>query len=644
MKTIIVLLLLLLSLCSPALAENYPLEIIQPRGGLTTTNRFYKAYPGLVYNVRAAVIGGTFPYIYELTQSPQGMTINATTGEITWTNPAEAGSPHTITLRVTDQENTQQTVTWTITVTTSGVRFLDAINGSNNAARGGTGTGTISNPWKDMQDFYGGPTNITDGTAAKANATYSGEFIYFRQGTYLANAMAIEAGERVSFLGNNKPQVWLAYPGETPVIETAGVAAPLFFGNSGADNIFFSGITFSATGGSKKILHIRAGANNVTLYKNVFNGNNFTGVTGQNDSLVFIMRSGDSGSRWSIQDNTAGGVLGNGYWLLGYNASRVLIESNWVSNVSGHSIGPKEGTAMWFIRGNRLTDNSSYGVNIQYSDTSGIQSGDIEVSYNYIKMPGHDAVALNTNHTINGKPIYVFRNTIIGNAVATKATETNGPFYFHNNVIINDVSGDKITRTAIIAPQRLVIGNNLGGVAADNIVDANGLLTPAYASYLGTHGWQIDGSCTPTNGGVEICGDGIDQDCSGADLVCDITPPTCSEFALQSPVESLSVPVSTLACSDAVSVTGYYWSESSNPPAIGATWQSAPATITVGGLGLRTVYLWARDAAGNISASRQATVQVNEGAAGPLSGAMRMGISGKVKVTPAGLGVLKFTP
>lgn len=30
--------------------------------------------------------------------------------------------------------------------------------------------------------------------------------------------------------------------------------------------------------------------------------------------------------------------------------------------------------------------------------------------------------------------------------------------------------------------------------------------------------------CVPTNGGVEICGDGIDQDCNGSDLACPVVP------------------------------------------------------------------------------------------------------------------------
>jgi hypothetical protein len=43
----------------------------------------------------------------------------------------------------------------------------------------------------------------------------------------------------------------------------------------------------------------------------------------------------------------------------------------------------------------------------------------------------------------------------------------------------------------------------------------------------------VDGAlvqtCTPTNGGVEICGNGIDEDCSGADLICSTTGCTDSD-------------------------------------------------------------------------------------------------------------------
>ena len=53
-------------------AAYVPLEIIQPRAGLDTTNRFYKAYPGLEYNVRLAVAGGAYPFQFSLSQAPAG--------------------------------------------------------------------------------------------------------------------------------------------------------------------------------------------------------------------------------------------------------------------------------------------------------------------------------------------------------------------------------------------------------------------------------------------------------------------------------------------------------------------------------------------------------------------------------------------
>ena len=110
-------------------SANYPLEITQPQAGLDTTNRFYKAYPGLEYNIRLAVISGSYPYVHELTTAPTGMTIDATTGEIQWDNPTTSGSPHSVTAKVTDSDSSTDTGSWTITVTTDGFYFLDAVNG-----------------------------------------------------------------------------------------------------------------------------------------------------------------------------------------------------------------------------------------------------------------------------------------------------------------------------------------------------------------------------------------------------------------------------------------------------------------------------------------------------------------------------------
>ena len=83
-------LLIILFFLAPdvATAALFPLEITNIKASGTgtpaipSTNRIFRAYPGIEYNIRAAVIGGDYPYTYELSGQPSGMTINSRTGEI----------------------------------------------------------------------------------------------------------------------------------------------------------------------------------------------------------------------------------------------------------------------------------------------------------------------------------------------------------------------------------------------------------------------------------------------------------------------------------------------------------------------------------------------------------------------------------
>ncbi len=94
--------------------------------------------------------------------------------------------------------------------------------------------------------------------------------------------------------------------------------------------------------------------------------------------------------------------------------------------------------------------------------------------------------------------------------------------------------------------------------------------------------------------------------------VPDITAPTISSFTLPATSSSLTVPVSGLSASDAFGVTGYLITESGSAPAATATgWSAtAPTSFTFSGEGSKTAYAWAKDAAGNISASRTASVTI----------------------------------
>jgi hypothetical protein len=92
----------------------------------------------------------------------------------------------------------------------------------------------------------------------------------------------------------------------------------------------------------------------------------------------------------------------------------------------------------------------------------------------------------------------------------------------------------------------------------------------------------------------------------------DTTAPTVSTFTLPATSSSLTVPVSTLTATDNVAVTGYLVTTSATQPAASAAgWNAAkPASVTAPAEGSVTFYAWAKDAAGNVSASRSATVTV----------------------------------
>ena len=99
---------------------------------------------------------------------------------------------------------------------------------------------------------------------------------------------------------------------------------------------------------------------------------------------------------------------------------------------------------------------------------------------------------------------------------------------------------------------------------------------------------------------------------SNAVTAADTTAPVLSAFSMPATATTLSVPVSGLSATDNVAVTGYLISESSAAPAAGAAgWSSsALASFTFAGSGTRTAYAFAKDAAGNVSAAKSATVTI----------------------------------
>ncbi len=121
----------------------------------------------------------------------------------------------------------------------------------------------------------------------------------------------------------------------------------------------------------------------------------------------------------------------------------------------------------------------------------------------------------------------------------------------------------------------------------------------------------------------------------GGGTTADTTLPTVLSFTVPATSASLTVSISSFTASDNVGVTGYLVNESATKPLASATgWSAgAPTTYSAGSTGAKTLYAWAKDAAGNVSASRSAGVTISTGSGGgssaPASGPT--GISGVVK-------------
>ncbi|WP_460597885.1 Ig-like domain-containing protein, partial [Geomonas sp. Red276] len=97
-----------------------------------------------------------------------------------------------------------------------------------------------------------------------------------------------------------------------------------------------------------------------------------------------------------------------------------------------------------------------------------------------------------------------------------------------------------------------------------------------------------------------------------SNVVADTTAPVVGNFVMPSTASSLTVAVTSFTATDNVAVTGYLITESSSVPSASASgWSSAaPTSFTFSAAGTRNAYAWAKDAAGNVSASKVDSVVI----------------------------------
>ncbi len=468
---------------------RYALELVSPREAGTAPasdasghampsgHRSFKAYPGIEYNVRAVVIGGSFPYRFSLANAPAGMTVDERTGEISWPDPSANATP---TLTVRDAEGTEISEPWTIQVGTSGFRFVDAVTGNDGNA------GTLASPWRTL-------AGLRENGAA-------GEIVYFRAGTYTTDNMPLSGSDtwvRVEMNGVVHPVQWIAYPGETPVIDNGYVGAGetgQFLRLSGSDThpVYLDG--FEILGAWDKGLQFGSGTDYAT-FRRLSIHDVAEAIDGANSAGIMALSSyGDPSWYAAYQDcdffdNAPGGIKL-------YSHKKVLWEDLSFRDSGG---GPdlKSHVPRFEVRGSSFTNMSGpycglFG-NMNFGGGSEGEAASGEVRYNFMSCgDAPDVYAMDVNQDGMAAQVDLYRNTFVGTVRVRNTDSADGMFHFDANVIVNSNEGtDHVSLEAVSDPSRVSYVDNLSGAPSEGIVDASGALTPAFAEWLGLRGHVI---------------------------------------------------------------------------------------------------------------------------------------------------------
>lgn len=485
-------LLFLFSSISIGAESNFPIEITNIKQASTgdpaisPTNRIFRAYPGIEYNIRAAVIGGVYPYTYSLSNAPSGMTIDEDTGEITWPDPQSNAGP--ITLSVTDQEGTTVTAQWSINVTTDGFLFVDNSASTN-------GDGTLNSPYNSLSNFL----TATDDTGQE------GDIVYFRAGTY--EMVEHRSNDNMMKIYAN-PWTWLSYPGEEVILQgssESGMADRIYTGVTGG--MYFDGLIIQDV--------VLRGIDSPgcvpyrTIRRCVFDGLN--PETDANNNQGFIYHSATADEYYSvIQDNEfknwyGGAAIGSLYTMV-----KLLVEDNYIHSPNEIPVGGPTGVGVtqafafksrldyFTVRGNKV-DMGLMGTIFGGSVNSFFNVEYMDVCFNFFDCDpageGTNDITLNSQESTHGPNIYhnFYRNTVRGYRAFFRydpCAYGSGPFYIDDNVLVFELNGLK--RACVD------YGDNLEGTDADNIINSNGELTEEYSEYIGTRGYQIQGQDTTT--------------------------------------------------------------------------------------------------------------------------------------------------
>jgi hypothetical protein len=293
-------------------------------------------------------------------------------------------------------------------------------------------------------------------------------------------------------------------------------------------------------------------------------------------------------------------VLGEGYSHSQITSQSPPLQMRFILTVSGDSgmvekLGPTYPPS--------VTDEVFQNVLI-VKNTGAHENGGYDLSNVLLRF---DTSGLPDNATITGAVLRLWLMNPIQNANSVYFT---GEWYSSSNwpIDISDWTYEPYSGAFAILLSSMSDVNNIA------------LTTPTNINLTGYTGFRLHLSGGQPNGSNEIDFYGMLFGDLPPSLTVtytvppegDTTPPDVTAFTIPSTSSSLTVAITTFTATDDVGVTGYIVTDSLTPPdPSDPGWSGTPpSTYVASSEGENTLYAWAKDAAGNVSANRSDSVVI----------------------------------